>query len=128
MAVRTYEGYKLTAVFKLAKLEEEKEETEKEPEESEEPEEEEKIEIEILSTSTGFLRVRKEASTLTEEVGQVEPGETYLVLEENESAGWYKIEYQEGEEGWVSGEYVKKLEDSGDSPSPSPSPESDEED
>lgn len=63
--------------------------------------------ITIQSTSTGFLRVRSEPSLAGEEVGQVKPGETYDILEEQN--GWYKIKFDETE-GWVSGQYAKKEE------------------
>lgn len=120
--VRTLKGYKLTAVIKL--------EPSEEPIEEETPEEEvveEKIiEVEILSTPTGFLRVREEPTTQSEEVGRVEPGEKYVFIEEDEESGWFKIEYEEGEEGWVSNTYSKKLEaeeeDTSDT-TPTPTPD-----
>jgi len=105
LSIKTVEGFKLTAVIKLAPngepvLEEEKEEIE----------EPERLEVEILSTPTGFLRVREEPSTSAEEIGRVEPGERYPYLDEDEDTGWFKIEYEEDKEGWVSGQYVKKIE------------------
>jgi len=105
LSIKTVEGFKLTAVIKLAPngepvLEEEKEEIE----------EPERLEVEILSTPTGFLRVREEPSTSAEEIGRVEPGERYPYLDEDEDTGWFKIEYEEDKEGWVSGQYVKRIE------------------
>jgi uncharacterized protein YgiM (DUF1202 family) len=120
------EGYKLTAVVDLAKAQEVVEE-EGELVVEEEGEQEEVVEI--LSTSVGFLRVRNEPSTLGEEVGRVEPGDTYEVLETDETTGWYKIEFEEGEEGWVSNQYAELVtgdeeEDESDaSPTPSISQE-----
>lgn len=67
--------------------------------------------IEIEETPTGFLRVRKEADG--EEVGRVNPGEFYALLDEDTVAGgtsWYKIEYETDKEGWVSSQYAKKFE------------------
>lgn len=64
--------------------------------------------VEILETPTGFLRVRKEPSTGADEVARVAPGEYYSLLDE--TSGWYKIEYEEGKEGWISGQYAKKFE------------------
>ncbi len=123
ISIKTVEGYKLTAVVKL------KPNGEEIPTEEEEIEEPKQEEVEILSTPTGFLRVRDEPSTLGEEVAQVTPGELYPYLDEDEKTGWIKIEYEEGEEGWVSGQYAKKVgsseeeeEESEASPSPSPSP------
>ena len=118
VSIRTVEGYKLTVVIKLAPS------SEPAPVEGGAEEEEKRTEVEILSTPTGFLRVRSEPSTLGEEIGRVEPGQRYLYLEEDEETGWFKIEYEEGKEGWVSNQYAKKVENSSEvvSPSPTPSP------
>lgn len=64
--------------------------------------------IEILDTPVGFLRVRAENSTSSEEVGRVNPGEFYSLLDEDN--GWYQIEYEDGKEGWISGQYAEKFE------------------
>lgn len=64
--------------------------------------------VEILDTPTGFLRVRAEASTAAEEVGRVNPGEFYSLLDE--SGSWFKIEYETNKEGWISAQYAKKTE------------------
>lgn len=116
--VQTREGYKLTAVVDLAK-DKEIVVPEEVVEEIEEEVEEEVVKI--LSTSVGFLRVRSEPSTLGEEVGRVEPGDTYEILETDERTGWYKIEFEEGEEGWISNQYAEKLGGDGEeeiSPTP----------
>ena len=60
--------------------------------------------ITVSDNELGFLRVRAEPSTSSAEIGQVSPGETYDVLGEQD--GWYKIEYEPGKFGWVSGSYV----------------------
>ncbi len=122
-SIRTVEGYKLTVVVKLKPNGEEVL-----SEEDEAPEEPKQEEVEILSTPTGFLRVRSEPSTAGEEVAQVEPGERYPYLDKDEDTGWFKIEYEDGEEGWVSNQYAKRVEDDGEeeeeaSPSPTASPE-----
>ncbi|MGI5825981.1 MAG: PEGA domain-containing protein [Patescibacteria group bacterium] len=65
------------------------------------------FEVEINETPTGWLRVRNSASTTGAEVAKVNPGEKYTVLEEK--SGWYKIEYEQDKEGWVAGQYTKKL-------------------
>lgn len=67
-------------------------------------------EVKILSTPVGYLRVRDIASTAGEEVGRVDPDETYPFVEEDEDSGWVKIEYEDGKEGWVSGDYAEKVE------------------
>ncbi len=63
--------------------------------------------VKILSTPTGWLRVRKEASVNSDEVGRVNPGETYDLLDEE--SGWYKIKLDNGDMGWVAGQYADKV-------------------
>lgn len=63
--------------------------------------------VEIVDTETGFLRVRNEGSINGREISQVKPGETYNFVDEQ--SGWIKIKLTDGKEGWVKGEYVKKL-------------------
>jgi len=60
----------------------------------------------ILETGTGFLRVRSGPGKNYSEVGRVAPGEQYEYL--GEGSGWFKIKFKGGE-GWVSGEFAKKL-------------------
>lgn len=60
----------------------------------------------IQDTPTGFLRVRENPSTAGSEIGRVNPGEEYELLEEQN--GWYKIKLSDGKTGWVSGQYAKK--------------------
>lgn len=108
--LKTHNGYKLTAIIQLIPSEEI-------PEEIPEEEEEAVDEVEILSTPTGFLRVRSEPSTLGEELARVSPGERYELLDEDEDTGWFKIKYEEGKEGlpaqagWVSNTYAEKVEE-----------------
>lgn len=119
--IKAYESYKLTAIVTLAKSDEPVlgEEIEN-PAKDEEPTE--KL-VEILSTPVGFLRVREEASTDSPEVAQVKLGEEYLLLEEDPDGNWFKIEYKEGSEGWVSSEYAKIKEDDANlTPRPSATP------
>ncbi|MBU0572621.1 PEGA domain-containing protein [Patescibacteria group bacterium] len=116
-SLRTTEGYKLTAVVKLKPNGEEVL-----SDEDETPEEPKQEEVEILSTPTGFLRVRSEPSTAGEEVAQVEPGERYPYLDTDEDTGWFKIEYEDGEEGWVSNQYAKIIEPGVDNEEEEPSP------
>lgn len=106
--VKAVSGYKLIALIKLARSNE----PEKEPKETPQQEETKKVMIQILSTPTGYLRVRSEPSTLADEVGQVKPGETYELVEEDSKTGWFKIIFNEGKEGWVTNQYAKKVEDS----------------
>lgn len=62
--------------------------------------------VKIKDTPTGWLRVRKEPSTAAVEVTKVNPGEEYVFLEEK--SGWYKIELENGESGWIAGQYASK--------------------
>ena len=112
ISIRTLVGYKLTVVVKLALSAEAKEEEPKE--------EQQQTLVEILPTDTGFLRVREKPGPAGAEVAQVKPGQRFLFLEEDESTGWYKIEYEKGKEGWVSNSYSKKIEGVLSSPTPSP--------
>ena len=104
---KTYTNYKLTALVKLAVDPNFNDEPEVEPTPT--PGEVTKpVIVTILPTPVGFLRVRSEASSLGAEVGQVKPGEKYELLEEDQETGWYKIEYEEGKEGWISDTYAQK--------------------
>lgn len=106
ISVKTELGYKLVIAVKLSKdpnfgndkVEEEATETKTVPM------------VEILDTPTGFLRVRVEDATSSDEVGQVEPGKSYELLEENDDGSWYKIGFDEGKSGWVSSQYAEKVE------------------
>lgn len=110
LEVRIIKGYKLMIMAKLIPDETEEVNNNQE-EEIEVQKEPEPTRVEILSTSTGFLRVRDEPSTLGVEVAQVKPGEKYILLEEDEKTGWFKIEYEEGKEGWISNQYAEILDD-----------------
>jgi hypothetical protein len=84
--------------------------------------------IEILPTSTGFLRVRTSPGVGGEEIAEVKPGEKYLYLETDSASGWYKIQYREagpglpnGITGWVSNQFTKKVESEAPSATPSAS-------
>jgi hypothetical protein len=112
LSIRALVGYKLIAVVKLA--------SSREAPSPEAPKEENQTLVEILATDTGFLRVRGKPGPAGAEVAQVKPGQRFLFLEEDEETGWFKIEYQEGKEGWVSNTYAKKVEGVLASPSPSP--------
>lgn len=98
--------YRVNAEFKLAIDQSQKQEKEKQATQSTTTKT--SISVEIKETPTGFLRVREEPSISASEEAQVKPGEKYTVLEEK--SGWYRIEYKEGNEGWISAEYTEKLE------------------
>jgi hypothetical protein len=114
--VMTHEGYKLTAVVKLARVErEDGAEAESENAVGGGVEEEGVEKVRILSTPTNFLRVRSEPSTLGQEVGTVDPGEIYELLETDEKTGWFKIKFihqdsGEEKEGWITNQYAQVLD------------------
>lgn len=109
---RTEAGYKLTVIAKLAQLAQAEASPSGEVagEGTEGPTQET---IEILDTPVGFLRVRSKPSTSGSEVGQVKPGEKFVLLEKSKDSDWYKIEYEKDKEGWVSAQYAKKVEKKG---------------
>ena len=116
VSVKTFPGYKLTLVAKLAPgggiL----------PTPTPAPEEVKITVVEILSTPTGYLRVRSTPATTGTLLVEVKPGEKYRFLETDDATGWYKIEYQAGKEGWVSNQYTKKIDDFLLTPTPTPTP------
>jgi hypothetical protein len=59
----------------------------------------------IGETGTGWLRIRKEASGSSDELGKADTGEKLKYLGESTELGWHKIEF-EGSIGWVSGKYT----------------------
>jgi uncharacterized protein YgiM (DUF1202 family) len=67
------------------------------------------------------LRVRETASTAAKELTQVKPGQRFPFIDEDSENNWFKIEYEAGKEGWVTGQYAKKIEvDEESSPTPTP--------
>ena len=60
----------------------------------------------ILSTPTGFLRVRDAASLGGNEITQVHPGETYPLV--SQVSGWFEIKLSDGKLGWISSSYAKE--------------------
>lgn len=101
ISVLSLTGYRLVVEVKLAKSGEVLEEIEDEKETEVTPQ------VLIKDTPTGWLRVRESASTAATEVSRVDPGGKYPFLEEEN--GWYKIEYEEGKKGWISGQYAQKI-------------------
>src|SRR3989338_2918699 len=60
--------------------------------------------VTIKNTPVGFLRVRENPSTASQEISRVNPGESYLFVDEN--ASWFQIELEDGTLGWVSKQYA----------------------
>lgn len=64
------------------------------------------VKVLILSTPTGFLRVRVEASIASNQISLVHPGEKYDFVAEK--PGWFEIKLTNGQTGWVSSQYAQK--------------------
>ena len=73
--------------------------------------------VEIKATPTGFLRVREKPDTKSQELGRVQPGDRYPLLDK--TTGWYLIKVDleatasgqpASKQGWVSAQYVDKFE------------------
>src|SRR3989338_8561610 len=116
--VKVESGYRVIAEFKLAidpthkKVDSEN----KDIEATKSAKTSQKIILTIKETDTGWLRVRIAPSLTASEAAKVNPGDTFELLDEE--AGWYKINYEENKEGWISSNYVEKTtSDSGDSES-----------
>ena len=65
--------------------------------------------VKILPTGVGWLRVRSEPSLSAAEMTKVNVGEKFELLEEK--TGWAKIRLADGGEGWVSSDYVEKIQE-----------------
>jgi len=113
VSVKAHRGYKLTAIVQLAStgviVKEEEKVSDVVEEEDIKPKEEKIPQVVILETPNNFLNVR--AKPVDGEVlTKVRDGERYDLLDTDKVTGWYKIEYEEGEEGWVSDDYVEEVE------------------
>ncbi|QQG43722.1 MAG: PEGA domain-containing protein [Candidatus Daviesbacteria bacterium] len=64
------------------------------------------IKLKVLTTPTGFLRVRDKPSLQGQEIGRVNTGDELEAVEE--STSWDKIKTSTGLEGYVSKTYVEK--------------------
>lgn len=64
--------------------------------------------IEVLSTETGQLNVRKQASGFSDIFARVSPGQRFVVLA-RDGAGWVKIDLGNNKSGWVSQQYTKVI-------------------
>jgi len=62
----------------------------------------------VKETPTGFLRVRMEPATSATEAARINPGDKFSILDTQNS--WYQIRYDGTNTGWVSGQYVDKIE------------------
>lgn len=62
--------------------------------------------VTILSTPTGFLNVRSSASLDAGIVGQVTPGKSYELVDEQND--WFEVRMSDGTTGWISSQYAKR--------------------
>ena len=63
--------------------------------------------VEILSTPTGVLNVRKGPGTNFPKVAEVKPGEAYLLVSTDATSGWYEIKLANGSTGWIIKQYAR---------------------
>lgn len=63
--------------------------------------------VQILDTPTGFLRVRSEPSSSSNEVAKVNPGDKFSFVQKDSNSSWYQIIYTGTSKGWVSAQYAK---------------------
>ena len=108
MTVKTQTGYRLSLFAKLSKSVEKTQIPTPVPET--------RTYVQILSTPTGFLRVRTAPGTAGEEIAEVKTGDKFPFLDEDVATGWIEIQYEasapglpDGITGWVSGQYTKKF-------------------
>lgn len=102
-SIRAIDGYKLTVVVKLA-------ESLQEALASPSAVLAEQVvvkEVLILDTPTGYLKIRKEPTTVSAEIGRATPGLKYELISTDEKTGWFNIAFDETKTGWVSSQYAK---------------------
>ena len=63
-------------------------------------------EVLILDTPTGYLKVRRDPTTLSPEIGRVTPGLKYELVNTDKKTGWYQIKYDGEKIGWISNRYA----------------------
>lgn len=63
--------------------------------------------IKINGTPNGFLRVRENPGTSFKEINRVKEGAVYSALDEKNN--WFKIQLNDGGDGWISGDYIVKI-------------------
>ena len=63
--------------------------------------------LKVLSTPTGFLRVRDKPNLLGKEIMRVLTGDELILLEDLNS--WFRVRLIDGKEGYVSSQYVEKV-------------------
>lgn len=62
--------------------------------------------VEILQTPTGFLRVRQQPNTASNEVAEIHPGDKFVFLARDDKTGWFQIQLDATSSGWISNTYA----------------------
>ena len=63
--------------------------------------------VEILSAPGGFVRLRRDPNTKSEEIGRIKSGETAEVIQETDD--YFQVKF-EGKLGWIPTQYTKEVE------------------
>ncbi|MEA3354895.1 MAG: PEGA domain-containing protein [Patescibacteria group bacterium] len=65
-----------------------------------------------ITSEVGWARVRQESNTASDELGKVDLGEKFNLLETTTTGNydWYKIEYKTDEKGWIREDLAKIFE------------------
>lgn len=106
LPVRTVRGYKLEALTFLGLNGSQKDkESQATPSATPTPA---TARVIILSTPTGFLRVREKPTVASAEITRVSPSDSFELL--SEESGWFQIRLIDGRAGWVSAQYAQKAQ------------------
>ena len=63
--------------------------------------------VEILSAPGGFVRLRRDPNTKSEEIGRIKSGDTAEVIQETDD--YFQVKF-EGKLGWIPTQYTKEVE------------------
>jgi hypothetical protein len=63
--------------------------------------------LRVLPTGLGYLRIREEPTTSSEEIGRAAENLYYEYTDTDN--GFYKIKFGEEREGWISGNYIQVI-------------------
>lgn len=101
VSLNLIDGYKLIAIIDLSPTASEKTVTQKS-----EIETLDRVMVQILSTPTGFLRVRSEPNSASDQIGEVHPGEKYPFIKKDDKTGWFDIQLTATTSGWITNTYA----------------------
>ncbi len=99
--INVYKGYKLLANFNLLQ-----DSTAVIVQDNTVLTKEEKTIVKILETPNGFLRVRKQPTTQSDEVFRVYKDQEYELKSSNDKLGWFEIRIDATRSGWISDIYA----------------------